>query len=121
MAHKYQPRSWGSNPKTVNDAELEGYQAVGTSVAVDVQLTSVPTKFYGCQVMFGIGALADIVTITDSASTAGADVALINNAAVTTNYVEFWPTVPINIKNGLFIGITTATAATEVVINAVYK
>lgn len=118
MGHKYTQRTWGSNPKTVNDLKLEGSQALATSTSVDLQLTTTPTKVHYVEVAAAAGAVGDKVLITDSAATAGVTIADIR-LHLDEGPPVWKPDTPVEVKNGLFIGITTASS-TAVVVNVVW-
>lgn len=117
---KYSTRTWDTTAKTLADKQADGYLCMGTSVGVDAQLTSTDGMLVGYSIRFGAGAVTDTVVFTDSGATAAGNRASVQAQSASVHQVDFVPAIPMKIKYGLYIGITTASS-TAVTVNVAYK
>jgi len=111
------------NETLVNIRTVDFSSATGTSTSLNGYLVNGTGVLYGLSVAFGlttVGAKTDSVTVYDSTAASGAVLATIL-AGSTSTVREFFPTTPIQSYAGVYLAVTTGTAATSVTINAVYK
>ena len=116
----------GKNTAKYNVRTADYSSATGTSVSVNCYLVDGPGVFYGANVIFNsaaIGSAIDKLEVKDATTNSGAIIAtFISGAAATiANEKTYFPAMGISFDNGLYFAVTTATAASGIVISPVYK